>query len=146
VPLFTTISTPHIVSLATHFNALVWLLINSSFPLFFGSPALFPWLRWFYRFHTLINRPLIRARHRTNPGGIGLSVCIQHVPMADISLGFSSIEVYCTNWMWTRNTIKLPPPTATCSSLKIHNLPSLMGTINLKLHLIAPPENIVLRL
>jgi hypothetical protein len=51
-PFFTTISTPHIVALATHFNVLVYLLINSSFFSFFGSPALFPWLRWFYRFHT----------------------------------------------------------------------------------------------
>jgi hypothetical protein len=106
VPLFTTISTPHIVALATHFNALIWLLINSYFPLFFGPPALFPWLRWFYRFHTLINRPLIRAKHRINPGGIGFSVCIHHVPMANISLRFSFIEVYRTNCMWARNSIK----------------------------------------
>jgi hypothetical protein len=146
MPIFTTISTQHIVPLATHFNALVWSLINSYFPLFFGPPALFPWLRWFYRVHTLINRPLIRARHRINPEGLRLFVCIHHVPMADISFGFFFIEVYRTNCMWTRNTIKLPPPTATRSSLKIHHLPSLMGTIDLKLHLIALAANIVLRL
>jgi hypothetical protein len=146
VPLFTTIFIPHIVALTTHFNALVWLLINSPFLLFFGPPALFPWLWWFYRFYTLINRPLIRVRHKIYPKAIGLSVCIHHVPIADISLGFSFIKVYRTNCMWTRNTIKLPPPTTTRSSLKIHHPPSLMGTIDLKLHLIAPVANIVIRL
>jgi hypothetical protein len=89
VPIFTTISTPHIVALVIHFNALIWLLIKSSFPLFFGPHMLFPWLWWFYRFHTLVNWPLIWAKHRINPGGIGLSVCIHQVTMAGISLGFS---------------------------------------------------------
>jgi hypothetical protein len=103
VPFFTTISILHIVAFVTHFNARVWLLIIISLSLFFGPPALFPWLLWFYRFCTLVNRLLIRARHRINLGGIGLSVCIHHVPMADISLGFSFIEVYRTNCMWTRN-------------------------------------------
>jgi len=92
VAFFTTVSTLHIVSFATYFNALIWfLLIRLFFSLFFGPPTLFPRLRWIYGIHITVSRPVIWSRHRINPTSIGMSECIHKVPFTDIYLGFMMI-------------------------------------------------------